>query len=73
MICGPCKKTDHHKCVGGTWCQCQHQPPGTGMPVPYDELVVQKMGLPIGVEADELRVDMGINEPGHFLPTQEAP
>jgi len=35
--------------------------------VPYDELVVQKTGLPVGVEADELRVDMGINEPGHFL------
>jgi hypothetical protein len=32
MICDPCKIPDHGKCKGDTWCDCQHQPPGTALP-----------------------------------------
>ena len=24
MICKKCRKRKHHKCRGGTWCDCQH-------------------------------------------------
>jgi len=27
MICVPCRKRHHEECPGGTWCDCQHQPP----------------------------------------------
>jgi hypothetical protein len=27
MICVPCRKHHHEDCPGGTWCDCQHQPP----------------------------------------------
>jgi len=27
MICIPCRKRQHEECPGGTWCDCQHQPP----------------------------------------------
>jgi len=27
MICVPCRKHHHEECPGGTWCDCQPQPP----------------------------------------------
>ena len=27
MICLPCREHHHEECPGGTWCDCQHQPP----------------------------------------------
>ncbi|WUI02090.1 hypothetical protein OHR68_09870 [Spirillospora sp. NBC_00431] len=27
MICQHCRDRQHHECRGGTWCDCQHQPP----------------------------------------------
>ncbi|WP_344971928.1 hypothetical protein [Streptosporangium fragile] len=27
MICDHCKQRRHEKCRGGSWCDCQHQPP----------------------------------------------
>jgi hypothetical protein len=27
MICDACRKRHHTDCPGGTWCDCQHQPP----------------------------------------------
>jgi hypothetical protein len=27
MICDACRKRHHEDCPGGTWCDCQHQPP----------------------------------------------
>jgi hypothetical protein len=27
MICVPCREHHHEECPGGTWCDCQHQPP----------------------------------------------
>lgn len=26
MIDEPCKRGEHEKCKGGTWCDCQHKP-----------------------------------------------
>jgi hypothetical protein len=34
MICTPCADRNHGECPGGTWCECQHQPPRT-VYVPY--------------------------------------
>lgn len=31
MICKRCRTGHHERCQGGTWCDCQHQPPGTGI------------------------------------------
>ncbi|HET9968841.1 MAG TPA: hypothetical protein VFQ68_11435 [Streptosporangiaceae bacterium] len=27
MICVPCRQRQHQECPGGSWCDCQHQPP----------------------------------------------
>ncbi|HVT68142.1 MAG TPA: hypothetical protein VHF26_10365 [Trebonia sp.] len=27
MICVDCRRRHHQDCRGGTWCDCQHQPP----------------------------------------------
>ncbi|HEY2578823.1 MAG TPA: hypothetical protein VGI74_21165 [Streptosporangiaceae bacterium] len=27
MICVPCRERHHEDCPGGTWCDCQHEPP----------------------------------------------
>jgi len=27
MICAACRERHHEDCKGGTWCDCQHQPP----------------------------------------------
>jgi hypothetical protein len=27
MICKSCQERRHDDCRGGTWCDCQHQPP----------------------------------------------
>ena len=27
MICVDCRRRHHQDCPGGTWCDCQHQPP----------------------------------------------
>ncbi|WP_281424048.1 hypothetical protein [Nonomuraea rhizosphaerae] len=27
MICESCKDKCHEECRGGSWCDCQHQPP----------------------------------------------
>ncbi|GLY81416.1 hypothetical protein [Actinoallomurus iriomotensis] len=27
MICEACRERRHEECRGGTWCDCQHQPP----------------------------------------------
>ncbi|WP_263972311.1 hypothetical protein [Spongiactinospora rosea] len=27
MICQKCKERRHDECRGGSWCDCQHQPP----------------------------------------------
>ena len=27
MICVECRQRHHEDCPGGTWCDCQHQPP----------------------------------------------
>lgn len=29
MICRACKANLHEHCPGGTWCCCQHYPPGS--------------------------------------------
>ncbi|MGI5272876.1 hypothetical protein ACQEUU_27270 [Nonomuraea sp. CA-218870] len=30
MICDSCKDRRHDECRGGSWCDCQHQPPADG-------------------------------------------
>lgn len=37
MICEACRDRRHEKCRGGTWCDCQHQPPA-GRDEPDTEL-----------------------------------
>jgi hypothetical protein len=27
VICEECKERRHENCPGGSWCDCQHQPP----------------------------------------------
>jgi hypothetical protein len=27
MVCLMCRRREHESCKGGTWCDCQHQPP----------------------------------------------
>ncbi|MGH3123546.1 MAG: hypothetical protein ACRDRJ_28305 [Streptosporangiaceae bacterium] len=27
MVCHACREQLHEDCPGGTWCDCQHQPP----------------------------------------------
>jgi len=27
MVCPSCRAQRHDECRGGTWCDCQHQPP----------------------------------------------
>ena len=27
VVCLACRKQLHEDCPGGTWCDCQHQPP----------------------------------------------
>jgi hypothetical protein len=27
MICVSCRERCHQDCPGGTWCDCQHEPP----------------------------------------------
>jgi hypothetical protein len=27
MVCLSCREQRHDECPGGTWCDCQHQPP----------------------------------------------
>ncbi len=27
MVCLDCRQRHHENCPGGTWCDCQHQPP----------------------------------------------
>jgi hypothetical protein len=27
MICDQCRERHHEDCPGGTWCDCQHEPP----------------------------------------------
>ncbi|HTA11243.1 MAG TPA: hypothetical protein VK836_22180, partial [Streptosporangiaceae bacterium] len=27
MVCAGCRAQRHEECRGGTWCDCQHQPP----------------------------------------------
>jgi hypothetical protein len=27
MVCVECRERHHEDCLGGSWCDCQHQPP----------------------------------------------
>jgi len=37
MICVSCREQRHEDCPGGSWCDCQHQPP-QGQPPPEPRL-----------------------------------
>lgn len=32
MICEACRERRHGECRGGTWCDCQHEPPAGARP-----------------------------------------
>jgi hypothetical protein len=32
MICEACRERRHGECRGGTWCDCQHEPPAGTLP-----------------------------------------
>ncbi len=34
MICVSCRERCHQDCPGGTWCDCQHEPPPQQQPEP---------------------------------------
>ncbi|WP_255529732.1 hypothetical protein [Planomonospora sp. ID91781] len=36
MICDSCKDRHHEDCRGGSWCDCQHQPPAEPRESPLD-------------------------------------
>ena len=33
VICDACRESEHERCPGGSWCDCQHRPPGPVEPV----------------------------------------
>ena len=33
VICDACRESEHDRCPGGSWCDCQHRPPGPVEPV----------------------------------------